>query len=286
MHFHFPYTSVQILWTLCFASHLVLLVVLLGRERHRRFPIFSFSILLMTLRLLFEELLVGRLPVLMLQSVLISMAAFSAILGVAVLAEMAARSFPGAPAKGWLIGAPATLLAAGLSLIYWGPWPKLADLAVHSRVDLLRFLQFVGQKADLLVDLLALFLLLAVVALGRRFKTGFRSHSTLILLGIAAQGALWLGIIAYWKVLTHSIQPGITREEYQHILDLGQKLFTANRIAMIVGVLWWIVVLWIDEPGAPAAALSAAEQSALPEAAVPTVAELAAPVSEAETSAE
>ena len=41
MHFNFHFTTVQVLWTLTFASLLVLLVVLLGRDRMRRFPWFT-----------------------------------------------------------------------------------------------------------------------------------------------------------------------------------------------------------------------------------------------------
>ena len=41
MHFNFAFTAVQVLWTLTFAAHLVLLVVLLGRDRTRRFPWFT-----------------------------------------------------------------------------------------------------------------------------------------------------------------------------------------------------------------------------------------------------
>jgi hypothetical protein len=52
MHFNFGFTAVQILWTLTFAALLVLLVVLLGRDRARRFPWFTASIVLLTLRLL------------------------------------------------------------------------------------------------------------------------------------------------------------------------------------------------------------------------------------------
>ena len=47
MHFNFDFSATQILWTLTFAALLVLLVVLLGRDRARRFPWFTASIVMM-----------------------------------------------------------------------------------------------------------------------------------------------------------------------------------------------------------------------------------------------
>ena len=257
MQFFSAFSLVKILWTLCFASHLVLLVVLLGRDRVRRFPFFTGYMVLMSLRLLFEELLVGRLAPIPTQWVLISMADLYVLGGIAVVIEIARRSFPDASAKAWLIAAPLTVAVAGGSLVYWGPWPKLADLAVTSPISLLRLMYFLGQKGDLLVGLLTVILGLLVLAFGRCFKARLRSHASLILIGWTALGATWLGITAYWKILSHSIQPGISREQYQHILTLGNHLFTANRIVLIVVALWWIVTLWFDEPGAPTAQIEA-----------------------------
>ena len=47
MHFNFDFSTGQILWTLTFAALLVLLVVLLGRDRARRFPWFTASMVMM-----------------------------------------------------------------------------------------------------------------------------------------------------------------------------------------------------------------------------------------------
>jgi hypothetical protein len=56
MHFS-GFNTVQILWTLTFAALLVLLVVLLGRDRARRFPWFTASMVLTALRLLASRML-------------------------------------------------------------------------------------------------------------------------------------------------------------------------------------------------------------------------------------
>ncbi len=58
MHFHFPFAAADILWTLTFAAHLVLLVVLLGRDRIVRFPWFTASAVVLALRILTIRLLV------------------------------------------------------------------------------------------------------------------------------------------------------------------------------------------------------------------------------------
>ena len=56
MHFHFPFTVLTALWTLTFAAHLVLLVVLMGRDRVRQFPWFTANIVLVALRLLTSQI--------------------------------------------------------------------------------------------------------------------------------------------------------------------------------------------------------------------------------------
>ena len=80
MHFNFDFTAVQVLWTLTFAAHLVLLVVLMGRERIRRFPWFTTGIVLVTLRLLSSRLLYGRLPQLTMGGIFIVLADVTASL--------------------------------------------------------------------------------------------------------------------------------------------------------------------------------------------------------------
>ena len=79
MHFNFDWTATQVLWTLTFAALLVLLMVLLGRERVRRFPWFTTSIALMALRLLAERLLLERLPRLTLNEIFLALADLMAL---------------------------------------------------------------------------------------------------------------------------------------------------------------------------------------------------------------
>jgi hypothetical protein len=247
---HPNFTFPQILWTASFASQLVLLVVLMGRDRIRRFPLFTASMTLFTLRLLIEELLSGRLPMITLQSVLIPVADLGAVLGLLVVVEIARRGFAGASRQTWLATASGLTAVSAIALYLLGrPWPAPVELAVDSPLALLRLLQFLGQKANLFVSVLTVTLFLLVVFFGRSFKAGWRSHSTLILTGLTAIAAAWLGIIGYWQHLTSGLHAGITRAEYQQILALGSKLFNGNKILYVVVVIWWIAVLWFDEPG-------------------------------------
>src|ERR1035437_10709481 len=87
MHFHFPFTTGQILWTLTFAAQLTLLVVLLGRDRIKRYPWFTAGIVLFALRLLVEVLLSGRLAPPVLRIVFITLADLMALVGVRVGGE-------------------------------------------------------------------------------------------------------------------------------------------------------------------------------------------------------
>jgi hypothetical protein len=276
MHSHFAFSPNQILWTVTFAAQLILLVVLLGRERSQRFPVFTASISLAAMRLLCEELLSGRLQMLNLQKVLLSLTDVASLLSLLVVVEIARSCFPGAGRKAWLIAAPAVTLLAVASLFYWGPWPNLhwspwpqidwspwlnhPELALNSPLTILRLMQIGGQKIELLAGLLVLGLGLLVLLFGRRFKTGWRSHSALILIGLAITAAVWLSITAYWQHLNQTaVHPNLTLEEYQQLMAISARLFNGNRILVIAVTLGWIASLWIDEPGAVKPVIEAAE---------------------------
>src|ERR1700691_2043431 len=107
MHPHSFFSAAQVLWTLTFAALLVLLVVLLGRDRVRRFPWFTGSIALVALRLLGSRLLAGRLPPLTLNKIFITLEDLTAIVSLLVLVELARRAFAGVPRRlwiGWTLG--------------------------------------------------------------------------------------------------------------------------------------------------------------------------------------
>jgi len=248
MHPDFHFTAVQILWTFTFAAQLVLLVVLLGRDRIKRFPWFTLGIALMALRLLASRLLLNRLPPITLSSIFIAMADVSAIVGLLVVIEMARRAFARVQRHIWLAGALAVLLPALIVLAAWGPWPPRQTLVANSALALLRLMQLGAQKLDLLIDLLTVELGLLVVLLGRRFGSGWRTHVQRVVVGLSTASIGQIAVEAIWQFIAKTAVPH-SQAEYDRIVGLRDKLFNANGLLYIAVVVWWIVVLWMDENG-------------------------------------
>jgi hypothetical protein len=249
MHPSSSFSAVQILWTLTFASQLVLLVVLLGRDRAKRFPWFTVAIALTTLRLLALKLLAGRMAPLTLEATFIVMADISAIVAVLVIVEVGRRAFAPVRRITWLGGALGVLLPGLIVLVAWGPWPPLQSLAAGSYIANLRLMQFAAQKADMLADLLTVELGLLVVLLGRRFGAGWRSHTQRIVIGLSTASITQLAVQAIWQIIARTAAPH-SQAEYDRIMGLREKMFNANGVIYFAVVIWWIACLWIDEPGA------------------------------------
>ncbi len=112
----------------------------------------------------------------------------------------------------------------------------------------LRFVQFVTQKLDLLVDMLAIGLGLCVVIFGRRFAAGFRSHTQQIVIGLSTVALAQTAVRVIWQVIaTHTVPS--SQAEYIRIIGLQQKLFNAGSAVYVLALIWWIACLWINEPG-------------------------------------
>jgi hypothetical protein len=249
MHLNFHFTTVQILWTLTFAAQLVLLVVLLGRDRIKHFPWFSLGIVLMALRLLASRLLFGRMPTITLDAIFIAMADLSAIVGFLVVVEMARRAFAPVRRSLWYSFALAVLIVGGGILAAWGPWPAWKTLGAGSFLAVLQLLQLGAQKLDMLIDLLTVELGLLVVLLGRSWGAGWRTHTQRIVIGLSTASCGQLAVEGLWQFIAHTAAPH-SQAEYDRIIGLRDKLFNANGFVYIAVLVWWIVVLWIDEPGA------------------------------------
>ena len=268
MHFNFHFTAVQTLWTLTFAALLVLLVVLLGRERTKRFPWFTASIVLVALRLLASRMLFGKMAAIPLSAIFISLAALSVLMGLLVLVEIARRAFAGAKPASWAAGAALLLLLGAAVLLSWGQWPAWKTLTADSELALLRLVQLLAQKGDLLLNTLTVGLGLLVLAAGSRFKAGWRSHTQRILLGLSTASLAQLAVEGVWELIAMKATPH-SQAEYEHIVGLRDKLFNANSAIYLAVLIWWIACLWIDEPGTAAAtpaAASPALDSATPSA--------------------
>lgn len=247
MHFNFHFTAAEILWTLTFAAMLVLLVVLLGRDRIRRFPFFTISIVLIGLDMLSQKLLAGRIAPLVSTEVNLALADLEIIVGVLLAVELARRAFSGAKWLAWLAGSLVLLGGAAAVIARWGQWPSAKIVLDPSTLGHLRLMQLVAQKGDLLNEVLAVELFVLVVIAGRRFKTGWRSHSLQILAGLSTNAAVLIIARVIWEANVRNMPH--TQEGYNRVVDLQSHLLNANSTAVLAVMIWWIVCLWIDEPG-------------------------------------
>ncbi len=252
MHLHFPFTALQILWTLTFAAHLVLLVVLMGRDRISRFPWFTASIVLVALRLLASRLLFGRMPQMTLSAVFVVMADLGAIISLMVILELARRAFGRVRRTTWVTGALVLIAIGAAVLALWGPWPAWKTLTSKSTTSTLQLLQLLAQKASLLVDVETIALGLLIVTIGRRFGAGFRSHTQQIMIGLSTASIAQLTMQAVWERIARTAVAH-TMADYEHIVGIREKLFNTNSVVYLAVLIWWIVCLWIDEPGTTAA---------------------------------
>ncbi len=253
MHFDFHFTAVSVLWTLTFAALLVLLVVLMGRDRVRRFPWFTASIALVVLRLLTNRLLHDKLPQLTMGAIAITLADISVLVALIVLVEMARRAFKKAGAAAWAGWTVGLLALGGVVLWKWGPWPPLKGLAFDTLIAKLQFMQLIAVKAGLLVDVLSVALGFLVVAFGQRYGAGWRSHVQRIMIGLSTASIAQMGAQGIWEIIARHTTPH-SREEYEHVIGLQEKLLNTNSAVYVIVLIWWIVCLWIDEPGAVASA--------------------------------
>jgi hypothetical protein len=248
MHFHFDFSANQILWTLTFAALLVLLVVLLGRDRVRRFPWFTAAMVMMALRMVASRLLFGRLAPTVSSEVFLAMSDIASIIGVLVVVEIARRSFTGASRRSWVVATLIVLAVSGAILVEWGPWPSPKTLFATSMLAFLRTMQFFAQKADLLADLLVVQLGLLVLLFGRRFNAGWRSHPQQIAIGLSTGSISQLAVRLIWQqIALHTTIH--SQAEYQKVMELQDKIYHANSVIYLAVLIWWIVWLWLDEPG-------------------------------------
>jgi hypothetical protein len=257
MHSISHFSAVEVLWTLTFAALLVLMVVLLGRDRARRFPWFTASIVLVALRMLASRLLFGKMAPITSSEIFLGLADGGAIVSLMVIVELARRGFVRASRTAWIVGTLVVLAIAITVVIVWGPWPPRATLSAGSTLANLRLMQLAAQKLDLLNDLLAIELGLLLAFIGQRFNAGWRSHTQQIVLGLSTASIAQLVVRIVWQQIANT--PPRSQEEYARITGLQDKLFNANSVVYLAVIAWWIVCLWIDEPGSKSGAAQPAQ---------------------------
>lgn len=246
MHFHF--STAEVLWTLTFAALLVLQVVLLGRDRARRFPWFTASIVLTALHLLSSRLLYGKMAPLTTNEIFLVLDNLGVILSLLVIVELARKAFLGASRRAWTAGSLIFVAIAAAVLVFWGPWPARQTVFANSTLAHLRLMQLIAEKGDLFNDLLAVELCVLLAFIGRRFHAGWRTHVQQIVLGLSTAALAQLAVGGIWQRIVNGPPPQ-TREQYLRVMGLQDKLLHANSIVFLVALVWWIVCLWIDEPG-------------------------------------
>jgi hypothetical protein len=253
MHLNFGFSAVQILWTLTFAALLVLLVVLLGRDRARRFPWFTVSIVLMALRMVASRLLFGKMAPIVSSEIFLVLAVVAAIVALLVVVEMARRAFSSASRVAWITATLVLLVVGGVVLVLWGPWPSAKTLFAGSTLGVLRLMQLIAQKAETLADLLVVQLGILVVLFGRRIHAGWRSHVQQIVIGLSTAAMAQLAVRIVWQVIARHTTIH-QQADYVRVMALQEKFFNADSVVYLAALVWWIVCLWIDEPGSKIAA--------------------------------
>jgi flagellar biosynthesis protein FlhB len=268
MHLNFGFSAVQILWTLTFAALLVLLVVLLGRDRVRRFPWFTASMALMALRMVASRLLFGKMAPIVSNEIFLALAVVAALVALLVVVEMARRAFSSASRTAWITATLVLVAVGGVVLAAWGPWPSAKTLFAGSTLGVLRLMQLIAQKAETLADLLVIQLGILVVLFGRRFHAGWRSHVQQIVIGLSTAAMAQLAVRGIWQVI--ALHTTIhSRADYVRVMALEEKLFNADSVVFLAALVWWIVCLWIDEPGSKAAGAPAETAPAVAEQLLP-----------------
>jgi hypothetical protein len=248
MHFDFHFTAISILWTLTFAALLVLLIVLMGRDRVRRFPWYTTSIVLIALRLLVNRLLHDRLPPITMGGIAITLGDLSALVGLLVLVEMARHAFRRVSWKAWSAWGLVLLVIGGVVLWKWGPWPQRKAIAFDTTIAKLQFMQLVAVKTGLLMHVLTILLGILVVAFGARYGAGWRTHVQRIMIGLLTASVAQLSAQGAFEIIVRHTTVD-SRAKYEHLMNLQEKLLNGNSAFYVLVLIWWIVCLWIDEPG-------------------------------------
>jgi hypothetical protein len=265
MHLNFGWTIAQVLWTVTFAALLVLLVVLLGRDRYKRFKWFTVSIVLITFRLLASRLLYGKIAPLTFYELFIPLADLAEIVNLLVLVELARRSFVGLGRRAWIIFTLIVFAVAFGVVAVWGPWPAMKTLTAATTLGVLGGMQLFSQKSELLLNVLTIELGLLVLFFGRRYKAGWRTHAQGILIGLSTAAIAQLIRDGVWQLITLKATPH-NQAEYERLIGLRDKLFNAPEVVFVVVIVWWIWRLWLDEPQFAIIEIPPAIEASTPEA--------------------
>jgi hypothetical protein len=266
MHFHF--SEIEVIWTLTFAALLVLLVVLLGRDRVRRYPFFTAGVVLAALEMLVRRLLAQKLAPLDAAELIFALGDLGVLITLLVAIELARRAFPRASRLSSIVGTVVVIAVAAATVAWWGPWPAHQTLLAHSRLAHIRLMQLFAEKGDLFNNLAFIALTLIAVFTGRRFHAGWRSHARQLLLGYSVAALAQVAVRQTWQKLARAPQPH-TQAEFNHQIAIQTRLLNANSLVYLVVAIAWIACLWFDDPGCTPAVNPASSHDAPPADAAP-----------------
>ncbi|HEY1805355.1 MAG TPA: hypothetical protein VGG45_12850 [Terracidiphilus sp.] len=232
---------------------LVLLVILLGRDRAQRFPWFTASIAMMGVLELTQQLLLSRLSRFTGAEVFLVLWNLDVVISLLVLVELARRSFRGLGRLGWTIGTLVILAIGAVVLALWGAWPAWKTMTATSELAMIRLMDLAVDKGILFSSVLTVELGLLITLLGRRFGAGWHSHAQRIAIGLSTASLAQLGLRGSLQAIGMNTHIH-SQAEYDRVMNLRDKLIHANNVAYLCVLVWWIACLWIDESAAPSTA--------------------------------
>jgi hypothetical protein len=71
------------------------------------------------------------------------------------------------------------------------------------------------------------------------------------MIGLSTASIAQIGAQGIWEIIARHTIPH-SQAEYQRVLGLQEKLLNTNSAVYVIVLIWWIVCLWIDEPGTAA----------------------------------
>jgi hypothetical protein len=172
-------------------------------------------------------------------------AVIGVLLGLLVLIELARKAFGRVPRVAWVTGALVVMAIGAVVLKFWGKWPAWEQMRAGSTIQLL---QLIAQKGGLLLDVENILVGLLIVIFGARYGAGWRSHTQRIVIGLSTASIAQISVQAIWQVIASHAAPK-SMDEYNHFIALRERLFNANSMAFFAVLVWWIIALWLDEPG-------------------------------------
>jgi hypothetical protein len=260
MHWNFE----QVLWALVLAAHLVLLIVLLGRDRSSRFPWFTAAIGFSAVHLIADHLLHGKLTTLAFYWQSYTAILVDTILGLLVLIELCRRVFSSGKAgrilnaRGWLGWILVTGCIAVSAVWFWGPWPAWKALTQEPKQLPLLLVVLTAMKGQLFLSIVTVEIGLLLRIFGKRFGYGWRSHAQQIALGLSTYALGFLAVQITTDIMKRHLHL-TSREQYEHIVRLFSNLDNGRFALWFLVLAWWIVWLWRDDPDDPSHAGGALE---------------------------